>query len=404
MCVCVLYDVFDCFPTLHSSHTRLRSANRKTRPSSQIRISEDSETSPNSLRSISESSAGGIADNPDLSSANRKPSCTSSDISLVNHNLSKVEADEPLPPVVVIDSITPLGATKSTCGGIISETVQKDLIGQQTKCESANQKPALTKSEISLAADDQEKVEIKKSVVVVSSSEPSSSTSEIKTKSISSVASSTNQESSLKSSYSPLANTASEIKTTSISSVIASTNQKSSLKSSHSSLANTASEIKTTSISASTNQKANTTFENQSNKIEEISTTESIVDTMLAKSDSGFSEKANTEEEEGEYYDDEDEDEDFDPDLKTELNLDKAYQLFDKKIGAKFQNFNEDNSEEDELENGLQSIKNKGEFKEYFFLLLLLFFRQLFVYISPNHSAGQKNLKSPGQKNAQEIK
>merc|ERR1719479_439373 len=81
---------------------------------------------------------------------------------------------------------------------------------------------------------------------------------------------------------------------------------------------------------------------------------------MLAKSDSGFSEKANTEEEEGgEYCDEDDDDDDFDPDLKTELSLDKAYQLFDKKIGAKFQNFNEDSDEEDDFENEIQSFKNK---------------------------------------------
>lgn len=291
--VYVLYDVFDCFPTLHSSHTRLRSANRKTRPSSQIRISE-SET-PNSLRSISESSGITDQDLPAASSANRKPSCTSSDISLVNNNLSKVEAEQP-PPPVVIDSTT-LGA-KSTCSsGVISETVQKDL----TKIESANQKPALTKSERSLV--DQDKVQKKIDVAVaVSSSELTTTASEIKT----SISESTNQKTSLKSSPSPLANT----------------------------------------------------VEHQ-NKIEDISV-EPIVDTMLAKSDSGFSEKANTEEEE-EYYDEEDDDDDFDPDLKTELSLDKAYQLFDKKIGAKFQNFNED-SEEDELENDLQSF-NKGEFK-----------------------------------------
>ena len=310
----MLYDVFDCFPTLHSSHTRLRSANRKTRPSSQIRIS-DSET-PNSLRSISESS--GIADQDLVSSANRKPSCTSSDISLVNQNLSKVEAvDEPPPPVaaVVIDSTT-LGATKSTCSAV-SEIVQKDnLIGDhKTKFDSANQKPSvLAKSDISLI-DQIQKI---KKVVAVSSSE--TSTSEIKAKS-----------------------------------TISSTNQKSSLKSSHSPLAN--------------NNTVVVEQHHQNNKIEEISTTESTVDTMLAKSDSGFSEKANTEEEE-EYYDEEDDDDDFDPDLKTELSLDKAYQLFDKKIGAKFQNFNEDSDEEDEFENEIQSFKNKGDFffKRIFFL------------------------------------
>ena len=307
----MLYDVFDCFPTLHSSHTRLRSANRKTRPSSQIRIS-DSET-PNSLRSISESS--GIADQ-DLvsSSANRKPSCTSSDISLVNQNLSKVEAVDEPPPVVVIDSTT-LGATKSTCSAV-SEIVQKDnLIGDhKTKFDSVNQKPSvLAKSDISLI-DQIQKI---KKVVAVSSSE--TSTSEIKaTSTISSTSSSTNQKLSLKSSHSPLAN----------------------------------------------NNTVVVEQHHQNNKIEEISTTESTVDTMLAKSDSGFSEKANTEEEEGgEYYDeDDDDDDDFDPDLKTELSLDKAYQLFDKKIGAKFQNFNEDSDEEDEFENEIQSFKNKGDF------------------------------------------
>ena len=333
----MLYDVFDCFPTLHSSHTRLRSANRKTRPSSQIRIS-DSET-PNSLRSISESS--GIADQ-DLvsSSANRKPSCTSSDISLVNQNLSKVEAVDEPPPVVVIDSTT-LGATKSTCSAV-SEIVQKDnLIGDhKTKFDSVNQKPSvLAKSDISLI-DQIQKI---KKVVAVSSSE--TSTSEIKaTSTISSTSSSTNQKLSLKSSHSPLAN----------------------------------------------NNTVVVEQHHQNNKIEEISTTESTVDTMLAKSDSGFSEKANTEEEEGgEYYDeDDDDDDDFDPDLKTELSLDKAYQLFDKKIGAKFQNFNEDSDEEDEFENEIQSFKNKGDFfffKEYFFLVYFLFCHQLFVYIFSYH-------------------
>ena len=323
----MLYDVFDCFPTLHSSHTRLRSANRKTRPSSQIRIS-DSET-PNSLRSISESS--GIADQ-DLvsSSANRKPSCTSSDISLVNQNLSKVEAVDEPPPVaaaaIVIDSTT-LGATKSTCSAV-SEIVQKDnLIGDhKTKFDSANQKPSvLAKSDISLI-DQIQKI---KKVVAVSSSE--TSTSEIKaTSTISSTSSSTNQKSSLKSSHSPLAN----------------------------------------------NNTVVVEQHHQNNKIEEISTTESTVDTMLAKSDSGFSEKANTEEEEGgEYYDEDDDDDDFDPDLKTELSLDKAYQLFDKKIGAKFQNFNEDSDEEDEFENEIQSFKNKGDF-----LIRILFLAFVFFY------------------------
>ena len=319
----MLYDVFDCFPTLHSSHTRLRSANRKTRPSSQIRIS-DSET-PNSLRSISESS--GIADQDLVSSANRKPSCTSSDISLVNQNLSKVEAvDEPPPPVaaVVIDSTT-LGATKSTCSAV-SEIVQKDnLIGDhKTKFDSANQKPSvLAKSDISLI-DQIQKI---KKVVAVSSSE--TSTSEIKaTSTISSTSSSTNQKLSLKSSHSPLAY----------------------------------------------NNTVVVEQHHQNNKIEEISTTESTVDTMLAKSDSGFSEKANTEEEE-EYYDEEDDDDDFDPDLKTELSLDKAYQLFDKKIGAKFQNFNEDSDEEDEFENEIQSFKNKGDFlKKNIYSWFCLFF------------------------------
>ena len=322
----MLYDVFDCFPTLHSSHTRLRSANRKTRPSSQIRIS-DSET-PNSLRSISESS--GIADQ-DLvsSSANRKPSCTSSDISLVNQNLSKVEAVDEPPPVaaaIVIDSTT-LGATKSTCSAV-SEIVQKDnLIGDhKTKFDSANQKPSvLAKSDISLI-DQIQKI---KKVVAVSSSE--TSTSEIKaTSTISSTSSSTNQKSNLKSSHSPLAN----------------------------------------------NNTVVVEQHHQNNKIEEISTTESTVDTMLAKSDSGFSEKANTEEEEGgEYYDEDDDDDDFDPDLKTELSLDKAYQLFDKKIGAKFQNFNEDSDEEDDFENEIQSFKNKGDFfKRIFFLGFVCFF------------------------------
>ena len=341
----MLYDVFDCFPTLHSSHTRLRSANRKTRPSSQIRIS-DSET-PNSLRSISESS--GIADQ-DLvssSSANRKPSCTSSDISLVNQNLSKVEAVDEPPPVaaaIVIDSTT-LGATKSTCSAV-SEIVQKDnLIGDhKTKFDSATQKPSvLAKSDISLI-DQIQKI---KKVVAVSSSE--TSTSEIKAKStISSTSSSTNQKSSLKSSHSPLAN----------------------------------------------NNTVVVEQHHQNNKIEEISTTESTVDTMLAKSDSGFSEKANTEEEEGgEYYDeDDDDDDDFDPDLKTELSLDKAYQLFDKKIGAKFQNFNEDSDEEDEFENEIQSFKNKGDFLKkniyswfcfcfYFFISCLFTFSPIITVV-----------------------
>ena len=349
----MLYDVFDCFPTLHSSHTRLRSANRKTRPSSQIRIS-DSET-PNSLRSISESS--GIADQ-DLvsSSANRKPSCTSSDISLVNQNLSKVEAVDEPPPVaaaIVIDSTT-LGATKSTCSAV-SEIVQKDnLIGDhKTKFDSANQKPS-GKSDISLI-DQIQKI---KKVVAVSSSE--TSTSEIKaTSTISSTSSSTNQKSSLKSSHSPLAN----------------------------------------------NNTVVVEQHHQNNKIEEISTTESTVDTMLAKSDSGFSEKANTEEEEGEeYYDEDDDDDDFDPDLKTELSLDKAYQLFDKKIGAKFQNFNEDSDEEDDFENEIQSFKNKGDFFDKNIISCFCFFlfcHQLFVHIfSYDHSSGpdclNKNVQPKG--------
>ena len=238
---CVLYDVFDCFPTNFSSHTRLRSANRKARPSSQ-RISE-SET-PSSLRSpsVCSGAAEPVADKVEELDSNRSES---------NHPGVKTSSTE-------------------ICGGgtaIAKEVEKVEKIKEAPKRESV--------------------------------------TSENIEKPISS----------------PLPNSKPPI------------------------------QMKT--------------GDNKNNKSEEvIPITDNTKDTkvelitdssMLAKSDSGFSEKATTDQEE-----DLDDDDNFDHEPKPELSLDKAYQLFDKRLSQKYANFDDDSDELDE-EDEIASSKN-GDF------------------------------------------
>ena len=233
----MLYDVFDCFPTNFSSHTRLRSANRKARPSSQ-RISE-SET-PSSLRSpsVCSGAAEPVVDKVEDLDSNRSES---------NHPGVKTSSQE-------------------ISGG--SSVIAKEV----EKVEKVNETPK------------------RKSVTSENIEKPIISKPSIQMK----------------------------------------------------------------------------TGDNKNNKSEDlISTTNSTKDTkvelitdssMLAKSDSGFSEKATTDQEE----EDLDDDDNFDHEPKPELSLDKAYQLFDKRLSQKYANFDDDSDELDE-EDDIASSKN-GDF------------------------------------------
>ena len=240
---CVLYDVFDCFPTNFSSHTRLRSANRKARPSSQ-RISE-SET-PSSLRSpsVCSGAAEPVVDKVEELDSNRSES---------NHPGVQTSSSE-------------IGGG----GNVIAKEVEK--------VEKVKEAPK------------------RKSVTSENIDKPISS---------------------------PLPNSKPPI------------------------------QMKT--------------GDNKNNKSEDlISITNNTKDTtkvelitdssMLAKSDSGFSEKATTDQEE----EDLDDDDNFDHEPKPELSLDKAYQLFDKRLSQKYANFDDDSDELDE-EDEIASSKN-GDF------------------------------------------
>ena len=356
--MCVLYDVFDCFPTNFSSHTRLRSANRKTRPSSQ-RISE-SEIS-NSFKSNSECSGGVVEFNsnnnkldeeltpiktPTTPLAATDKFCQDSESGIEDSKCDRIHEEE--------DKRNPSRKTRENSGVVDSKNER--ITQESIKSPTRKSRPSSQRIETPIPLNSTSK---NSELAELSSSETSQKAQKI-------IETPTSEANEI---VEPKSRSTSQLKSSLDNSEIVDYNKieqenKSKLRKTRPSSqkldSSTPLPLKSTSLEV--NEKVE--FDN----ISKIETTiiDSNSDTMLAKSDSGFSEKA-TEEEDLD-------DEDYDHEEKPELSLDKAYQLFDKKIG-RFANI--DDSEE-EFDNEFNSSCN-GDFLGPFFQFLQ--FDQIVSYI-----------------------
>ena len=81
----------------------------------------------------------------------------------------------------------------------------------------------------------------------------------------------------------------------------------------------------------------------------------------LAKSDSGFSEKANIEE---------DEDEDYEDFVKEELSLEKAKILFDKRVGAAIFDDHDDITDDEDIDEIIKSKNGISDGESEFIFLI----------------------------------
>ena len=361
--MCVLYDVFDCFPTNFSSHTRLRSANRKTRPSSQ-RISE-SEIS-NSFKSNSECSGGVVEFNSNNNKVDEELAaktnhiktptpltsdkfCQDSESGIEDSKCDRIHEDKTnssrktRPSLQRIETPTPYKSTFENSGVVDSKS---DRIPQEsTISPTRKSRPSSQRIETPLPLNSTSK---NSELAELSSSETCQKAQKI-------VETPTSEVNEIVESKSA------QLKSTLDNSEIVDYNKIEQENKSKSRKTRPSSQKldSSTPLLKSTSLEVSGKVEFDNNKIETTSTIiDSNSDTMLAKSDSGFSEKATEGEDEEEDLDDED----YDHEEKPELSLDKAYQLFDKKIG-RFANI--DDSEE-EFDNEFNSSCN-GDFWDLFF-------------------------------------